>query len=185
MPRSSEPDPRPDEQLVAAINTGSRDAFEVLYHRYRDWIVRLAFRFTENREDALDTLQETFTYFLNKFPGFTLTSRMTTFFYPAVKHIALRIKEKRKPYVSLQAEMHEESGTTENEAGNCAEAVKDIVASLPEAQQEVLLMRYVDGMRLQEIAQSLAVPLGTVKSRTHKALETLRNTPGTREYFGL
>ena len=44
-------------------------------------------------------------------------------------------------------------------------------------------MRYVDDMPLQEIAAALEVPQGTVKSRMHLALKTLRNNPGTRLYF--
>ena len=54
---------------------------------------------------------------------------------------------------------------------------------LPEAQREVLLMRFVDGLTLAEIAEALAIPLGTVKSRLHNALRALRDDPRVREYF--
>jgi RNA polymerase sigma-70 factor (ECF subfamily) len=49
-----------DEELVERMNGGDAEAFEVLYRRYRDWVHRLAWRFTGNQEDALDVLQETF-----------------------------------------------------------------------------------------------------------------------------
>ena len=52
-----------------------------------------------------------------------------------------------------------------------------VVSSLPEGQREVLLMRFVDGMQLDEIAVALAIPLGTVKSRLHNAIQTLRADP--------
>jgi DNA-directed RNA polymerase specialized sigma24 family protein len=68
-------DPRNDQELIAAANAGDATAFEVLYFRYRDWVVGLAFRFTGDRDLALDVLQETFLYFLRKFPGFNLTSQ--------------------------------------------------------------------------------------------------------------
>ena len=64
-------DPRSDESLIEAMNNGDTRAFEVLYHRYRDWVYRLACRFTGDDEEALDVLQETFVYFLRKFPGFS------------------------------------------------------------------------------------------------------------------
>ena len=86
-------DPRSDGQLIDAINRGAhgggaRAAFEVLYRRHRDWVVSLAYRFTGNRDDALDVMQETFIYLLGKFPGLALTAKLTTFLYPVVKHIA-------------------------------------------------------------------------------------------------
>ena len=54
---------------------------------------------------------------------------------------------------------------------------------LPGFQREVLLMRYVDGLTLEEIAQLLKTPLGTIKSRVHNALSTLRKDDRTRRYF--
>ena len=65
-------DDRTDLQLAEAINSGDMDAFDVLYYRHRDWVMRLALRFTEHHDDALDVLQETFAYLVRKFPGFRL-----------------------------------------------------------------------------------------------------------------
>ncbi len=70
--------PNPDSQdqtdadLIAAINRGELSAFESLYHRYRDWVLGLACRFTLDSDIALDVKQETFPYLLRKFPGFDL-----------------------------------------------------------------------------------------------------------------
>ena len=58
-----------------------------------------------------------------------------------------------------------------------------VMSALPDAHREVVLMRYVDGMTLREIAEALGAPLGTVKSRLHHALNTLRRDKRTREYF--
>ncbi len=54
---------------------------------------------------------------------------------------------------------------------------------LPTEQRETLLMRFVDDMTLQEIADALSIPLGTVKSPLHHALKTLRENKHTRRYF--
>ena len=93
-------DPRSDEVLVGAIERGDLDAFEALYNRYRGWVVRLARRFTGHDDDALDVLQETFTYFVGKFPGFELRSRLTTFLYPVVRHLAARARERRNRFAT-------------------------------------------------------------------------------------
>jgi RNA polymerase sigma-70 factor (ECF subfamily) len=68
-----------DQELVALVNRGDANAFEMLYQRYRDWVVNLAHRFTGSEDLALDVLQETFLYFLRKFPGFELRANLKTF----------------------------------------------------------------------------------------------------------
>ena len=56
-------------------------------------------------------------------------------------------------------------------------------ALLSDEHREVLLLRFVDGLSLAEIAETLNIPLGTVKSRLHNALAFLRHDPRTRTYF--
>ena len=85
---------RTDQELIHAANAGDTHAFEALYHRYRDWVVNLAFRFTGDRELAMDVLQETFFYFARKFPGFTLTCQLRSFLYPVVNKHAITASRK-------------------------------------------------------------------------------------------
>jgi RNA polymerase sigma-70 factor (ECF subfamily) len=185
MDPSAEGDPRSDEQLVEAANAGDLSAFEALYYRYRGWAVRLAYRFTGNRDDALDVLQETFTYVANKLPRLRLRAKMTTFLYPVVKHTALRIKRRAKRYVTSEDAVPEIA--VPPDAGRTAsrDELAAVLATLPEKHREALLLRFVDGMTLQEIAAALRIRLGTVKSRLHNALRTLRESPRTKHYFGL
>src|SRR5207253_4516862 len=91
---SQQPSSRTDQDLIAAINRGDPEAFEELYFRYRDWVTRLAFRFTRNEDLALDVLQELFIYFLKKFPGFELRCELKTFLYPAVRNLSLGMRRK-------------------------------------------------------------------------------------------
>src|SRR5690348_8926110 len=93
-------DPRTDDELVAAINDGDAAAFEALYLRYRDWSTALAFRFTADRDAALDVMQEAFLYLLRKFPGFTLTAQMKTFLYPVIRHLAIALAQKTRRFYS-------------------------------------------------------------------------------------
>jgi len=176
-------DPRTDQELVEAANRGDTAAFEALYLRYRDWTVRLAYRFAGNADDALDVLQDTFAYLLKKFPGFELTARMTTFLYPAVKHLALA--RRRRRHDPIPDDEHPEAMAVppaQPDATSRAELAA-VLANLSAGQREVLLMRVVDGLSLDEIAQALAIPVGTVKSRLHNALESLRADPRAQRYF--
>jgi RNA polymerase sigma-70 factor, ECF subfamily len=58
-----------DADLVERANAGDEDAFGELYRRHRRWVVALAFRFTRDRDDALDVLQDAFAYLLAKLPN--------------------------------------------------------------------------------------------------------------------
>src|SRR5688572_33011326 len=73
---------------------GEAGAFEALYFRYRDWAAALAYRLTGDHSLALDVLQETFLYFLQKFPGFVLTCQLKTFLYPAVRNLSIAARRK-------------------------------------------------------------------------------------------
>ncbi len=170
----------PDEELLQRANRGDPDAFETLYRRYRDWVHRLAWRCTGNEQDALDVLQETFIYLLKKLPGLQLTASMTTFLYPVVKHLSLNLRRRRRP------EADEETllaipAPAEPSAPRAELAAA--LAALSGDQREVVLMRFLDDMSLDEIAAALDVPTGTIKSRLHRALEILRDDPRTRDYF--
>ncbi|MDB5358683.1 MAG: sigW 5 [Phycisphaerales bacterium] len=172
---------RSDEQLVAALNAGDSFAFDALYYRHRDWVVRLATRFTGNADDALDVLQETFAYLFRKFPGFVLSAKMTTFLYPVVRNLSIAARKKR---TRERGEEHIGDPTADPpEPGNDRAELAIVLAALPEAQREVLLMRFVDAMSLQEIAAALSIPEGTVKSRMHNALNALKADPKVRRYF--
>mgnify|MGYP001124051955 CR=1 FL=1 len=171
---------RADDELVERANRGDAEAFEALYHRYRDWVYRLAWRFTGNQADALDVVQETFTYVLKKFPGFRLTASMTTFLYPVVRHVSLNLRRRRGAPADERLLTGIPDPTT---PATPRTELAAALAALPNDQREVVLMRFVDDMSLDEIAEALSVPTGTVKSRLHRAMETLRTDPHTREYF--
>lgn len=178
-----ESDPRSDETLVNALNQGEADAFETLYYRYREWVVGMAYRFTGNREDAVDVLQETFAYFLRKFPGFKLRAKLTTFLYPVVKNISLRARQKRMRFASNEEIPEEPVEAEDTDDWEQRSELSTVMQGLSDGHREVVMLRFVDGMTVEEIAQALEVPLGTVKSRLHHALEALRGDARVRKYF--
>ncbi len=173
-----------DHDLIDALNAGDVRAFDAIYFRYRDWVVRLAGRFTGNNDDALDVLQETFSYFFRKFPGFRLTASMTTFLYPVVKNLSIAARKKRTRMSSTDAaELPDPPAPDSIDPAAERAELSAVLTGLPETHREVLLMRFVDGMSLQEIAAALGIPEGTVKSRIHNAIATLRDDPRVRRFF--
>ena len=185
MDERPRPDPRSDADLVRALNAGDTSAFDGLYFRYRDWAVRLARRFTGNDDDALDVLQEAFSYVFRKFPGFVLTASMTTFLYPVVKNLSIAARRKRTRQAQLPEDAAHMDPAAPEPVDHAAqrEELSAVLSGLPEVQREVVLMRFVDGMSLAEIAVALGVPEGTVKSRLHNAIAALRKDERTVRYF--
>jgi RNA polymerase sigma-70 factor (ECF subfamily) len=169
-----------DQALIDAARAGDERAFETLYYRHREWVVRLALRFTGNEADALDVMQSTFAYLVDRLPRLTLTASMTTFLYPVVKHLAIDLKRKMRRQ-ETRADIPDVEAPARDSVTR--DDLAEALASLPDIQREVVLMRYVDDMTLGEIAAALVIPLGTVKSRLHNALDALSRDPRAREYF--
>lgn len=170
-------DNRTDQQLVEALNRGEVSAFDALYFRHRDWVMRLAVRFTGHHDDALDVLQETFAYFARKFPGFELTAALTTFLYPAVKNLSIAARRKRQKSVNDNQETLQSVPEKPESETARADEMAQTLSALSESHREIVLMRFVDDMTQPEIAAALDVPLGTVKSRLHHALLAIRQSP--------
>ena len=172
-------DSRTDLQLVDALNGGETGAFDVLYFRHRDWVMRLALRFTGHHDDALDVLQETFAYFVRKFPGFELTAALTTFLYPAVKNFAIAARRKRQRSVSDNQDVLPLIPESQADTSANRDDMTALLFALSDAHREILLMRFVDDMTQPEIAAALDVPLGTVKSRLHHAVLAIQQSSET------
>ena len=179
-------DPRSDHDLIAALNAGDAAAFDALYYRYRDRILRLAYRFTANHADAQDVLQETFSYLYKKFPGFRLTASMTTFLYPVVRNLSLEIHRKKRTATTSIDVLADLPGFAADPGAGEDQTRADLTATManlsPEHRQTVLL-RFVDDLTMEEIAAAMAVPVGTVKSRLHHAIAAMREDPRIRRYF--
>ncbi len=184
-----------DQQLIYRTNQGDTAAFGDLYQRYRDWAYQLAFRVTRDRTLAQDAVQETFLYLLKKFPGFELTCQLKTFLYPVVRHNAIALQQRQRRSSPRQGEVlakiHDQQPrmAPENPAEQVAEAepaasrLAELLRDLSDAHREVVLLRFVDDLPLEEIAQALEIPLGTVKSRLHHAIASLRQSPATKKFF--
>jgi RNA polymerase sigma-70 factor, ECF subfamily len=179
-------DKRTDLELVAAVNRGDWAAFDLLYHRHRDWTYRLAWRFSGSEADAQDVVQEVFVYLAGKLrAGLELRAGITTLLYPAVKHTALAHKRKHRRWHALEEDADIPAVPTAPDQGSVRTELAAVLATVSGAHREVLLMRFVDDMSLEEIGSALEIPVGTVKSRLHHALAALREDERLRRYFSV
>jgi RNA polymerase sigma-70 factor (ECF subfamily) len=189
------PDRITDEAMICACNEGgpgAEQAFAALYDRHKDYVHRLALRFTGSADLALDAMQETFAYLLRKFPPppenrFVLTAKMTTFLYPVVKHNSLEAKRKqrRMGQEPVGFEVDGRAAETNPLRGNMEnDDLRGVLGRLSEDHREVIWLRFVEDLSLLEIAERVGVPEGTVKSRLHHAIKQLRADPGVARFFG-
>ena len=173
-----------DQQLVDRANAGDASAFDALYDRYKEWAFCLALRETGRDEGlAADAVQDSFLYLLKKFPGFELRAKLTTFLYPVVKHNAQAADRKRRRKTPSGEAIDAPEAQQTPRDPDSLNGLRALLKDLPDHQREVVYMRYLDDMSLNEIALALGIPVGTVKSRLHHATATLRADPACRSYF--
>lgn len=177
-----------DAELVDLCNTGDRnaaaDAFATLYARHKDYVLRVAFRYVRDADLALDVLQETFSYILRKFPpvgpGLILSSKLQTLLYVAAKNTAISLSRKSRQVQSTgEVEPDDLPATGYRDSGDFA----DLLRGLSPGQREIVTLRFVDDHSLQDIGEILDIPLGTVKSRLHHAIQAMRKSPYVLEFF--
>jgi RNA polymerase sigma-70 factor (ECF subfamily) len=166
---------RGDRELVALANRGDPAGLEGLYRAHGGWVAALARRFVGDADDALDVTQEVFVYLFGRFPGFELSSSMRAFLYPVVRHQCISLVRRRRKIVEIDRGSRPPAELTcwPEPAGDLAR----LLAGLDDETQELLLLRFALGLKLREIAAALGVPVGTVKSRLHTALQLLRDRP--------
>ena len=181
-------DPRSDEALVEICNHGhpraATAAFDTLYLRHKDYVLRVALRFTPDIDTALDVLQDTFVQLLRRFPptgeGITLSARLTTLLYPIAKNTAITAARRAGRFpVADDVTPEDVPAPPDRDDGDLGR----VLATLPPGQRETLTLRFVDGMSLDEIAQALSIPEGTVKSRLHGGIANLRDSPSLKDFF--
>lgn len=189
MARVRRQDPRSDETLVEVCNEGdareAAEAFEALYRRHTDYVLRVALRFVPDTDTALDVLQETFAYLLRRFPptgeGLELTAKLTTLLYPVAKNNAITALRKAGRWEPSGDVLPDDLPAPEPAD---SDDLQKVLGALPQGQREVLQLRFVDDLPLNEISEVLGIPLGTVKSRLHLGVARLKSSDFARSLRG-
>lgn len=179
-----------DEQLVRACQDGHWEAFESLVALYERKIYSLALRLSGNAEDANDLAQETFIRLYRSIHTFRGQSAFSTWLYRIATNVCLDElrRRQRHPTISLDAPMETEEGQMERElvdpgqlpeyvyeSKELRQMVQQLIAELSEDHRTVLILRDIENLSYEEIAEILDCQLGTVKSRLNRARAALRD----------
>ncbi|HHV07028.1 MAG TPA: sigma-70 family RNA polymerase sigma factor [Firmicutes bacterium] len=176
-----------DEVLVKLCCQGDKEAFATLVERYQDKIYNLTYRLVSNPEDAADLTQEVFYRAFLRIKGFRGDASFATWLYRIATNVCydqLRIRKNRQ-VVSLDNTSPDDPprDLPDQEAGPAELCMKRIVfqrlqeaiATLPVEQRTAMVLRDIQGLSYEEMAQVLQCPLGTVKSRLSRARRALKD----------
>lgn len=178
-----------EEELktVESVLGGDVNAFETLVLSYEKNVYNLALRMVKNSEDASDMAQEAFIRAYNSLASFRGESKFSVWLYRIVSNVCLDFlrSRSRHPTVSLSVENDEgeeteldipdESQSPEAllERRLTRDSVRRGLDALSEEYRQILLLREIQGLSYDEIAETLSMELGTVKSRIFRARKKL------------
>jgi RNA polymerase sigma-70 factor (ECF subfamily) len=172
-----------DALLVREAQAGNRNAFDMLVLKYQRRVERLLSRSVRDPADVADLCQETFLAAYRALPAFRGDSAFYTWLYRIAINSAQRHRARHRPVESLD----DEEGTFGTAATPTDDAtpeallasrqlavgVNEAVEALAEDQRRALLLREVDGLSYDEIADLMDCPPGTVRSRIFRAREAV------------
>ena len=171
-----QPAPVSDGELIQRAGAGDRSAFETLYRRYARSVFGLALRRLGDRGRAEDAVQETFvsiwraakTYRPERGPG-------APWLYAVARNaIVDRSRARNEPAIEAPDAASAESGPDEHAEQSWTQwRVHRALEELPEREREVISLAYWRGLSQSEVADTLGIPLGTVKTRTRSGLQRL------------
>jgi RNA polymerase sigma-70 factor, ECF subfamily len=182
------PAPTTAAHLIQQVANQDRDAFSQLYDRFSTLVFTLAMRMLKARSDAEDLLQEVFVQVWRQAQSYSAErGSPEAWIVNIARSRAIdkirSIRRMQKSFVLTDDPAQAES--SENVESSAADsetrlAMNSALANLPETQRKVLELAYFDGLTQSEIADRLAEPLGTVKTRMRSGIQKLRELLGTR-----
>ena len=182
-----------DRALVAQSLRGDTSAFGELVLRHQDRLYNTVYRLLDNADDAQDVVQEAFLNAYQSLRLFKGDAQFFTWLYRIAVNSAISLRRKRRvvlttdtpPAGRLALEPVDESEVTNPghalERAEDERRLQDALNRLTPEYRAVLVLKEIEGLKYEEIAATLQVPIGTVRSRLHRARLELRDQLGPTE----
>lgn len=179
-----------DREMIQAIRAGNPDAYRGLVEKYQNRVYPMVYGMVRNREDASDITQDAFVKAYHSLPKFRLESSFYTWLYRIAMNLAIDFLRKSK---RRGEGLFDDEVATKSEDGTIAErhthegpakslerkqlmgAIMAALEQLPTDQKQVILLRELEGLSYQEIAEIVGIPQGTVMSRLFYARKKLQS----------
>ncbi len=178
-----------DEDLMEQFQQGTIEAFDLLVSRYRDPLGHYLYRFVSDTRECEDLLQETFLRVYRNRHSYRRIARFSTWLYTIAGNLARSEyrKRKRRRMYSLQSvnrddeeyevEIPDEQFSPDVHAEGTMQVrhVQEALKQIPEEFREVVVLRDVQQLAYEEIAEITGLPMGTVKSRINRGRTKLQS----------
>jgi RNA polymerase sigma-70 factor (ECF subfamily) len=182
----------PDADVVRLAQQGRELAFRELVRRYERPVFSLVYRMVRDRETAEDLAQDAFVKVLNHIDKYSPEFKFSSWLFKIANNVAIDHLRKRKldtismdgsPHATTAADVEassielaseQESALDEMEARELGSAIEQAIARLRPEYRACIMLRHVEGRSYEEIAATLDLPLGTVKTYIHRARHELR-----------
>jgi len=182
----------PDADVAALARQGRESAFRELVRRYERPVFSLIFRMVRDRETSEDLAQETFIKVLNHIDRYRPEFKLSSWLFKIANNVAIdHLRRRQLRTVSIEGAPHAataseveatsmdvvdqtETPLQEMESKELGSAIERAIAQLRPEYRSCILLRHVEGRSYEEIASTLDLPLGTVKTYIHRARHELR-----------
>ena len=184
----------PDADVAALAKEGREPAFRELVRRYERPVFSLIFRMVRDRETAEDLAQDTFIKVLNNIDRYRPEFKLSSWLFKIANNVTIDHLRRRQlatvsldgsPHAATAAEAQATSLDVESRGQSALEAIESrelgsaieqAIGKLRPEYRSCILLRHVEGRSYEEIAATLDLPLGTVKTYIHRARHELRET---------
>jgi RNA polymerase sigma-70 factor (ECF subfamily) len=182
----------PDADVAALAKEGREPAFRELVRRYERPVFSLIFRMVRDREMAEDLAQDTFIKVLNNIDRYRPEFKLSSWLFKIANNVTIdHLRKRQLATVSLDGSQHAqtaaeaqatsldvesrgESALEAIESRELGSAIERAIGKLRPEYRSCILLRHVEGRSYEEIAATLDLPLGTVKTYIHRARHELR-----------
>jgi RNA polymerase sigma-70 factor (ECF subfamily) len=183
----------PDADVVALAQQGRDVAYRELVHRYERPVFSLVYRMVRDRELAEDLTQDTFVKVLSHIDKYRPEFKFSSWLFKIANNVAIdHLRKRQLDVISMDGAAHaatsseieatsfdvavrQESALEEMEAKELGGAIERAIARLRPEYRSCIMLRHVEGRSYEEIAATLDLPLGTVKTYIHRARHELRH----------
>ena len=160
--------PEISKDILLRARAGDRDAFRAILEATQKLAFNIAYRLTYNATDAEDASQEVYLRLFRNFPQYDPELPFLPWFRRLCTNCVLNWKEKRRPTVELPELSVRDSGPADP-----SELLRHAIRELPPEYQSCVTLKYLEDLGINEIAATLQVPTGTVKTWLFRAREIL------------
>lgn len=174
-----------DAGILKIYQHNKYQGLELLYGRYKKYVYTLAYHYAGNKEDALDLTHEVFVSILKSLDSFKTEFSLLPWIkritinkclnFIRDKKVSISLNQASEDELELQDLVHSKENTEDTIVfQDTQQALSKAISLLPPQERMAVILRHFKGMKYEEIAKVMALPLSTVKNSLHRARKTMK-----------